>query len=40
MKYISSDTNVWIDFAAINALALLFRLDCVYFMSKDAIEDE
>lgn len=40
MKYISSDTNVWIDFAAINALALPFRLDCVYFMSKDAIEDE
>ena len=40
MEYISSDTNVWIDFSAVNALELPFRLDCTYLMSSDAIEDE
>ena len=40
MEYISSDTNVWIDFSSVNALELPFRLDCTYLMSSDAIEDE
>lgn len=40
MEYISSDTNIWIDFSAVNALALPFRLDCTYLMSSDALEDE
>lgn len=40
MEYISSDTNIWIDFATINALELPFRLDCTYLMSSDALEDE
>ena len=40
MEYISSDTNIWIDFSAVNALALPFRLECTYLMSSDALEDE
>ena len=40
MQYISSDTNVWLDFAAINCLALPFRLSYTYLMNQDAIEDE
>lgn len=40
MKYISSDTNVWLDFAIIDRLALPFRLPYVYLMDSDAIEDE
>ena len=40
MEYISSDTNIWIDFSAVDALALPFRLDCTYLMSSDALEDE
>ena len=40
MEYISSDTNIWIDFSAVNALELPFRLDCTYLMSRDALEDE
>lgn len=40
MQYISSDTNIWIDFSAINALEMPFRLDNIYCMSRDALEDE
>jgi len=40
MEYISSDTNIWIDFSAVNALELPFRLGCIYLMSSDALEDE
>ena len=40
MKYISSDTNVWIDFMTINRIALPFRLPYKYIMNQDAIEDE
>lgn len=40
MRYISSDTNIWIDFATVNALSLPFRLDHIYYMSRDALEDE
>jgi hypothetical protein len=28
--FISSDTNVWIDFEAIDAIELPFRLPCTY----------
>lgn len=38
--YISSDTNIWIDFKTINAMSLPFRLQCDYIMSNDAIQDE
>lgn len=40
MEYISSDTNVWIDFSIINKTALPFRLPYTYIMNGDAIEDE
>ncbi len=40
MEFISSDTNVWIDFSIINKMALPFRLPYTYIMSEDAIEDE
>ncbi|MFA7672718.1 MAG: PIN domain-containing protein [Clostridia bacterium] len=40
MKYISSDTNVWIDFSTIDRISLPFLLPYTYFMNKDAINDE
>ena len=40
MEYISSDTNVWIDFATIDRLELPFRLPFTYLMNRDAVEDE
>ena len=40
MEYISSDTNVWIDYLAIDKLELPFRLPLIYLMNIDAIEDE
>ena len=40
MQYISSDTNVWIDFITIQREELPFRLPYIYIMSSDAIEDE
>ena len=40
MTYISSDTNVWIDFITIDKLEIPFRLPYTYVMSRDAIEDE
>lgn len=40
MEYISSDTNVWIDFLKIDRLELPFRLDYIYLMNDDTIEDE
>ena len=40
MEYISSDTNVWLDFAVINKLELPFKLPYTYIMNEDAIEDE
>ena len=40
MEFISSDTNIWIDFSLINKLHLPFKLPYVYLMDKDAIEDE
>lgn len=40
MEYISSDTNVWIDFVVINRLELPFRLPYVYLMNEDVVDDE
>lgn len=40
MEYISSDTNVWIDYMAIEKLELPFRLPFTYLMNQDAIADE
>ena len=40
MEYISSDTNVWLDFALIDRLELPFRLRFIYLMHEDVIEDE
>lgn len=40
MEYISSDTNIWIDFVTIDRLELPFKLPYIYLMNQDAIEDE
>lgn len=40
MKYISSDTNIWIDFNTISRTDLLFRLPCTYIMYKEALRKE
>ena len=39
-EFISSDTNVWIDFHAIDAVELPFRLPCTYVMWSEAVNDE
>lgn len=40
MQYISSDTNVWIDFSLISRIHLPFLLPYTYIMHNEAIEDE
>ena len=40
MEFISSDTNVWVDFATIDRLELPFRLPYEYLMDEDAISNE
>lgn len=40
MEFISSDTNVWIDFSVIKRTEIPFRLPYTYIMNTDAIEDE
>ncbi len=40
MKFISSDTNIWIDFELIGQLEMPFKLPYRYLMNIDAIEDE
>ena len=40
MKYISSDTNIWLDFYVINKLELPFRLDYVYLMHYETVDQE
>lgn len=40
MEYISSDTNVWLDFIIIGHLELPFKLPCTYVMNVDAVHDE
>jgi len=39
-EFICSDTNVWIDFNAIDAAALPFLLPCTYIMWEEAVENE
>lgn len=38
MEYISSDTNVWIDFSTIGFLDCPFRLDWSFYMYEEAVE--
>ena len=40
MEYISSDTNVWIDFKIINRLNLPFLLPYTYIMYEESINSE
>ena len=40
MEYISSDTNVWIDFSTIGFLDCPFRLDWSFYMYEEAVEEE
>lgn len=40
MEFISSDTNVWIDFRVISRLSLPFRLPYTYIMYKESITSE
>jgi hypothetical protein len=40
VEYISSDTNVWIDFYKISRTQLPFRMNCKYIMFHEAIEKE
>lgn len=40
MEYISSDTNVWIDFLTIDRIDLPFRLPYTYLMNEDAVGNE
>lgn len=40
MQYISSDTNVWIDFLAIDRINLPFRLPFTYIMFEETIKNE
>lgn len=38
--FISSDTNIWVDFLLTNAIKLPFRLPHTFCMSSDAIDEE
>ncbi len=40
MQYISSDTNIWIDFLSIQRLELPFRLAYTFLMSKEVLARE
>ena len=40
MEYISSDTNVWLDFVTIEQIKLPFLLPYTYLMNNDAVKDE
>lgn len=40
MEFVSSDTNVWIDFSVIHRTEIPFRLPYTYIMNSDSIEDE
>ena len=39
-EFISSDTNVWIDFSITGHIDFQFRLPYTYIMNTDAIDDE
>lgn len=40
MEYISSDTNIWLDFCIISRLDLPFRLPYKYIIYKEALREE
>lgn len=40
LEYISSDTNIWIDFNTISSTEIPFRLPCTYIMYHEALENE
>lgn len=40
MQFVSSDTNVWLDFVTIQKMEFPFRLPYTYIMSRDAVNDE
>ena len=40
MEYISSDTNIWLDFNVISRIDLPFRLPCTYIMYREALRRE
>ena len=40
MEYISSDTNVWVDFFSIDRLSLPFLLPFTYIMYEETVDDE
>ena len=40
MNYISSDTNIWLDFYVIDKLNLPFKLDFVYLMHYETVDKE
>ncbi len=40
MTFISSDTNIWIDFSTIQELELPFLLPNTYLISSDTLSDE
>lgn len=40
MRYISSDTNIWLDFQTISRTDLPFRLPCTYIMYREALREE
>lgn len=40
MEYISSDTNIWLDFQAINAIELPFKLHYKYIIFEETLRSE
>lgn len=40
LRYISSDTNIWLDFDAISRVDLPFRMPCTYIMYQEALRKE
>ena len=40
MQFISSDTNVWIDFVTIKKTEIPFRLPYTYIMNRNAVDEE
>ena len=40
MEYISSDTNIWLDFETVNRLDYPFKLPYTYLMNDEAVDSE
>ena len=40
MEYISSDTNIWIDFEIIKRIDLPFQLPYIYLIEQETLETE